>query len=119
NGGQASGIGQSSNADNNLQINGFGTLSYIGSVAVAPDRKFQLNGNGGFAANGATAAASLTIGASTFQVNNNGNNLVLAGANTGSNTFASSLTGGGGLNKNDGGLWILTGTSQTYTGNVS
>ena len=119
NGGTVSSIGTSSSADTNLVFNSTGTLSYIGAVATSTDRQFQLNANNaGFAANGVGTLSTLTV-ANTFVLNDHGNTLNLGGGNTGSNTFNATIYGNGGLNKVDGGLWVLGSTTNSFTGSIN
>ena len=65
NGSTASSLGQSSNANTNLVING-GTLQYTGSTAVSTDRLFTLGGGG------ATIDSSSTTQAATLTFSNTG-----------------------------------------------
>ncbi|MDR6842178.1 autotransporter-associated beta strand repeat-containing protein [Pseudoxanthomonas sacheonensis] len=103
-GGVASGIGASSNASDNLILQGGGELEYTGAT-VGTDRGFTLGGGGG-AVDVAQGGTTLTVGgtvvgAGTLSKNGPGT-LVLSGTNT--------FTGGGFIN---GGV-LQAGSTQAF-----
>lgn len=133
NGGQASGIGASSNAAGNLIFNGtsatqaYGGLRYTGTTNDETDRLFTLDGgaNGGArieasGANGATSTWTNT-GAIAFGPNATGNpqGIVFGGTSTGDNRFSPIINDNDGaatsVYKADAGIWYLEATN-TYTG---
>jgi autotransporter-associated beta strand protein len=122
-GGSASSIDQSGNADTNLVLGNGVTLKYIGAGDNS-DRQFRFNGS----ANG----FNLTLDASgtgpinftsatgpTHSTANQTRTLNLIGSNTGDNTLAASIgnntTGLLSVVKNGAGTWALSGVS-IYTG---
>ncbi|MEZ5387264.1 MAG: autotransporter-associated beta strand repeat-containing protein [Prosthecobacter sp.] len=133
NGGDASGIGASSNAASNLIFNGtsttqaYGGLSYTGTTNDSTDRLFTFDGgaNGGvrIQSNGVNQATSswTNTGALAFGANAAGNpqGLVLGGASTGDNRFSPLIMDNGAaatsLYKSDAGVWYLENTN-TYSG---
>jgi len=138
NGSVASGIGQSGSAAGNLVFNGTSTLAYAGNnrlttadlaVAVAQtartDRLFTIEGTG-------TTTIASNVGLSNALVWTNpgaiahsgsaARTITLSGSSTGDNAFAPQITdSGAGANitsvrKEGAGIWLLTGTNNTYTG---
>ena len=98
-----------------------------GTQPVSTNRTIDIVGTGGsvtLANNSANSAAALTLSSITIE-NGGGKTLVLSGTNTGANTISSSITNdpsdGGltALSKTGAGLWILTGTNNTFSGAVT
>jgi fibronectin-binding autotransporter adhesin len=116
-GGQPSGIGASSNAAANLNLNG-GTLNYVGTTNAVTDRQFSLNSSTTAIAASGVGDATLTWNSSGgFQVNN-GNTIYLAGTSTFNNTWNVPISGSSGLGKSGGGRWLL-GLANTFTGTLN
>lgn len=121
-GGQASSIGQSTNAAANLVING-GTLRHTGA-ASSTDRLFTIGSNGAtLDASGSGALSFSGSGAVTLGgANNTPHQLQLTGSNTGLNTFGLAVgdrgTGATSVIKSGVGTWVLSADS-TYTGGTT
>lgn len=123
NGGVDSGLGNSSNAASNLQLDAGTTLRYTGGTA-STDRAMTLNATSGTAiatldASGSGAVTFSNINGLAFGSTSGAHTLVLTGTNVGSNTLAATIKNDGAnltnLTKSGTGTWVLTGTS-TYTG---
>lgn len=133
-GGQASGIGSSSNAASNLILNtgtGGGGLRWIGASNQTTDRLFTLGSGSGAGAiwadgqNFGDDPATLQFtntGAIEFLASNTSQTLTLRGSNISDNIFAPLLTNNGSgvtsLTKADAGMWVLT-NSNTYSGTTT
>jgi len=126
--GQASSLGQPSNATENRVSFGFngsggGTIRYIGGAASTSDRVFVLAGgtaasNNVIEASGSSAAATLTLTGSLSANRAGSYAATLGGTNAGVNEYAGLIGNGVGtvsLVKAGSTTWALTGTS-TYTG---
>lgn len=139
NGGQASGLGQSSSAASNLILNtgtGGGGIRWIGTdrMGTAPqstDRLFTLGsgtGAGAIWADGqifgdyAPAISFTNTGAFGFLTPNTTQTLTLRGSTISDNRFSPQITNNGTgatiLSKVDGGMWLIT-NANTYTGGTS
>ena len=138
NGGQASGIGASSNAAANLVFAGTtGGLIYRGSIingsltlgsrSATTDRLFTLAGTA--VGSGASISSTVTnnnaivwsnTGAIAFGPGAVAQTLILTGTSTGDNTFNPQLTDNGAnvtsLTKTAAGQWNLGNSNNTYTG---
>ena len=132
NGGQASGIGASSNAAGNLIFNGasatqaYGGISFTGTTNDETDRLFTF---GGTAANSGARIQSNGVNNATSSWTNTGDlafgtaniaqGLVLGGASTGDNRFSPRITDNGtgvvSVYKADAGVWYLE-AMNTYSG---
>jgi autotransporter-associated beta strand protein len=124
NGGQPSGIGQSSSDASNLILNG-GVFQYSGNSPGSTDRQFQLGTapNSGLDASGSSGAAvSFTATVSISFIGNGSHTLVLTGTNTDLNTLAATIVdgpgGATGLTKSGTGTWLLT-SPNTNSGTVT
>ncbi len=125
NGGTASGIGASSNANSNLIIES-GTLQYTGTGG-STDRLFTIGDAstsgiaGGIDASGSGAIAFTNTGTFSSFANRSAT-LILSGTNTGANTLAGAFIDNfftaNSLQKDGPGTWILTGSS-TYAGGTT
>ena len=100
----------------------FRWISASGTTTTLVNRQFSLNGTTGsglISALGTTAAANLVINRDLLITGVGAKALILAGTNTGDNTFAGIIPDGGGsvisLTKSEAGKWILSG-ANTYTG---
>ncbi len=119
NGGTAGGLGAASNAAANLVFDSNSSILTYGGAGESTDRNFSFG-----AATQAQIAASGTgalVWNGTASVASGARTLVLRGTNTATNTFAGTLSDGGGtlsLTKSDAGTWRLTGIN-TYTGATS
>jgi autotransporter-associated beta strand protein len=118
-GGAASGIGNSSNAANNLVLDG-GSLQYTGTGA-STDRLFTLTTNGGSI--DASGSGPLTFSNTTAAALSGAGarNFALTGSNTGANTFSPVLgdnVGPTSLIKLGAGTWVLT-AANTYSGGTA
>ncbi|HET6408256.1 MAG TPA: autotransporter-associated beta strand repeat-containing protein [Chthoniobacteraceae bacterium] len=118
NGGVVSALGASTGNAANLIFNG-GALRINGANASSTDRLFTVTTAGGtIDSNHATAAVTIANTGAVVLEGSGARTFTLAGASTGSNTFASILGDNGGattLTKTGAGLWILTATN-TYSG---
>lgn len=120
-----SSIGNSSNAASNLVLNQYARLLYVGS-GDSTDRLFTINAlnndRGCTIESSGTGALRFTnTGAITFTgTSGNSRYLNLTGSNTDDNTFAGQIVNNGvgatSVNKLGLGKWVLTGTSNNYTG---
>jgi len=126
NGGQNSSIGTSDSAASNLVVENTATFLYTGAGS-STDRLFTIThgGSGSTIASSGTGALRFTNTGALAHGGNLANTrlLILRGTNTDNNTLALAIgnsSGGGAtsLKKDDGGKWILTGTS-TYTGDTN
>jgi autotransporter-associated beta strand protein len=123
NGGLPSDIGAASSAANNIVLSG-GTLLYTGP-GVSVDRLFTVGPGGGTIDNESTAAGQLAFtNIGSLGMSGNGpRTLTLTGPGTGGgDTLAASITNhpaGTSLTKSGAGLWILTGTNNTYAGGTT
>ncbi len=121
-GNNASGLGISSNAATNLNLDG-GTLRYTGAAA-STDRLFRLNADSGIDASGSGALNWTNTGRYTVNSVAGPKTLTLKGTNTGANTLAGLLsdenasTGQTSLLKSGSGTWVLT-NANTYTGGTT
>ena len=119
-GGQASSIGQSSNAASNLVIGNGATLRYTGA-GDSTDRLFTLStGASVIESSGTGAVVFSNTGAAAYAGSGN-RTLALGGTNTGLNVMGGTVIDGPGgvttVAKNDAGTWALTG-ENTYTGST-
>jgi autotransporter-associated beta strand protein len=122
NGGTASSVGQSTNANGNLTFDG-GTLRYTGGIQTT-NRGFTITTNGatidasGSGQLGFSDTSPVAFGSTTPDARS----LTLTGSNVGANTLRPNLTdnspGLTSLIKNGNGTWVLTGTN-TYTGGTT
>lgn len=121
NGGSASDIGAASSAAANIVLSG-GTLLYTGP-GVSIDRLFAVGPGGGTIDNESAGALAFNNTGSLVMSGNGPRTLTLTGPGTGGgDTLAGSITNhpaGTSLVKNGAGLWILTGTNNTYAGGTS
>lgn len=131
NGGEASGLGASSSAAQNLVLNTgsvAGGLRWIGANDQSTDRLFTIGvgtstiwAEGQVFGNNVPTISFTNTGALAFTGTGN-RALTLRGPNRGDNYFAPSITDGGSgvtsLNKNDVGTWVLSG-NNTFTGKVT
>ena len=122
-GGLPSGIGQSASDASNLLIDGGGFI-YSGPN-TSSNRLFTIGGTNGVGTITATGTGTLTLsntGAVAFGGPLSSRTLVLSGENTGNNLFAPTLSDNGAaptsLQKEGGGTWVLTGTSN-FTGGTT
>ena len=129
NGGQASGIGASSNAASNLVLaaNNQGVLRYIGSTNASTDRNFTIGNTasyyGGFESSG-TGNLTLTSTSAVSYINTNSARFfLLGGSNTGQNTLNARLvnngTGALTFTKSGSGTWVLANETSSYTGSTT
>lgn len=101
-----------------------GTLRWVGATSQSSNRNFTLAaGGGGFDASG-TGAASLTLSGAMTGPSGGSQTLTLSGSNTANNTLAGQIVNGTdgnvtSLAKAGSGKWVLTNTSNTYTGPTS
>lgn len=119
NGGQPSGIGQSSSDAANLVIDNNAIFRYSGA-AVSTDRSFTIGTSGGQIQASGTGAVTFTNTAPlALQGTDTPRTLTLNGPNVEANTLAASIgdngTGATSLAKGAAGTWVLTG-ANTYTG---
>jgi len=116
NGGTASGIGASTNAETSLYLLG-GTLQYTGA-AQSTDRLFSIGILGGILdASGSGAVNFNNSGAMGF-ADSGAHTLTLTGTNVGANTLAAVIgnsSGATSFTKSGVGTWVLSG-ANTYTG---
>ena len=119
-GGQASSMGQSSNAAANLVIGTGATLRYTGSGDTT-DRLFTLSTGASVIESSGTGAIVFSNIGSAAYVGNGNRTLGLGGSNTDVNVMGGTIIDGPGgvttLAKNDAGIWAITG-NNTYTGNT-
>ncbi len=118
NGGQASGIGASSNAAANLVING-GTLRHTGGIQ-STDRNFTIGINGAtLDASGSGALTFSSASTATLSGTNTARTLTLTGTSTAANSLTAVIADNGNgktsLTKSGAGTWVLKG-ANTYTG---
>jgi fibronectin-binding autotransporter adhesin len=122
-GGQASSIGQSTNADTNLLLGNGATLKYVGA-GDSTDRRFRFNGSlaGLSVSLDASGAGPINFTSTTGPSHSNANQtrtLKLIGNNTGENTLAANIGNNGtgvlSVIKDGPGTWVLSGVN-TYTG---
>ncbi|WP_052949531.1 autotransporter-associated beta strand repeat-containing protein [Dyella japonica] len=120
NGGQASSIGNSSNAASNLVIGNGATLRYTGAGDTT-DRLFTLSAGTSVIESSGTGAIVFSNTGQAAYAGNGTRTLGLGGTNTGNNTMGGTIVDGPGgvttVGKNDAGTWLLTG-NNTYTGNT-
>jgi autotransporter-associated beta strand protein len=120
NGGSNSNIGASSNAAENLVLNG-GTLRYSfgAGAAVSTDRLFSVGTSGGtLDASGGFNINFTNTGSMGFNGQSGARTLTLTGNNANENTLAAVIGDNGGatsVTKTGNGIWALTG-ANTYTG---
>ncbi|WP_395730163.1 autotransporter-associated beta strand repeat-containing protein [Prosthecobacter sp.] len=120
NGGSNSNIGASSNAAENLVLNG-GTLRYSfgAGAAVSTDRLFSVGTSGGtIDASGGFNINFTNTGSMGFNGQSGARTLTLTGNNVNDNTLAAVIGDNGGatsVTKAGGGIWVLSG-ANTYTG---
>ncbi len=133
-GGEASGIGASSNAASNLVLNtgtGIGGLRWIGTTNQTTDRLLTLGagvGAGGIWADGqsfgdfAPSIKFTNSGAIAFLAPNTTQTLTLRGARIAENEFSPQITNNGSgatiLNKIEASTWIING-ANTHTGGTT
>ncbi|MCX6920859.1 MAG: autotransporter-associated beta strand repeat-containing protein [Verrucomicrobia bacterium] len=132
--GANSSIGAAAATATNLVLDN-GTLRYAGSTAQTTNRLFSLGANGAtldasgtgsgtmsFTGTGSLGFIGTTPEGGSASTSTAARTLVLAGSNTGSNTFAPTIsdnTGATSLTKNGTGTWVLSGLSNTYSGLTS
>jgi autotransporter-associated beta strand protein len=123
-GGNASGLGESSNAPANLVITN-GTLQYLGSTNATTDRSFTIGGTSATLDASGAGNASATFSNTTamnFATPGVATTFTLTGTSTGANTLAANIIDNGAgptsLVKNGTGAWVATGTN-TLTGPTS
>lgn len=129
NGGVASSIGASSNAAGNLVLSNVnaGVLRYIGATNASTDRLFTLGNQqgyaGGFESTGAGTLILTNTGSVAFSQANSARLFSLGGSNTGQNILNTRLidNGTGALSfiKNGAGTWVVSNTSNSYTGTTT
>jgi autotransporter-associated beta strand protein len=129
NGGQPSGIGQSSADAANLFLGGGGTLRYAGSNSATTDRLFTVGDGGAGLDSSGPAGAPVVFGNTGAAVMQNTatsvTNLTLTGSNKDDNVLAASISDGlngtsspVGIVKSGPGTWVLSG-NNTFSGVVS
>ena len=131
NGGVASSLGASNNQAAAIVFGApTATLRYMGGAAgntsVTTDRSFTLsNGAGGGATIESSASGTGTLSfnntvALGYGTANETRTLTLGGTNTGANTFGKAIGNNGTasttLTKNGSGSWVISSTSNTYSG---
>ena len=121
-GGNPSGIGASSDAPNNLVLDG-GTLQYTGPL-VSTSRQFTLTQNGGGLDASGTGAIIYTSSSIIVLSGSGSRTLTLSGTNTGLNSLNGVISNGAGgatsLVKSGPGTWVLGGGGvNAYTGTTT
>lgn len=120
NGGSNSAIGASTNASDNLVLNG-GTLRYTGSGNATTDRLFTLGTNGGGLDSSGSGYLSFgNSGSIALTGTNTARTFKLSGTNAGYffSVLGDNGTGKTSLVKDGTGTWTLT-SQNTYTGSTS
>ncbi len=124
NGGVVSGLGASSNAATNLLLANGTTLQYTGG-AISTDRSFTINGTtagdgASLDASGSAAVNFTNTATPAYGTTAQTRTLTLTGTNTGNNILAANIADNSGaavsLTKTGAGLWVLSGTTSSYTG---
>lgn len=119
-GGQASSIGQSSNAAANLVIGSSATLRYTGTGDTT-NRLFTLSTGASVIESSGTGAIVFSNTGPAAYAGNGSRTLGLGGSNTDLNVMGGSIINGTGgvttVAKNDAGTWALTG-NNSYTGDT-
>jgi autotransporter-associated beta strand protein len=101
--------------------NGAGTFTYTGSAAL--NRALALGGTTSGGTFNSSGTGVITIGSNLSITNNGAKTLTLGGSNTGANTFSGSIGNSGAgattITKADGGTWILSNATNSYTGGTN